>query len=144
MALISHARKRAALALGGTAIACVVLAAQTHPERARLVFSHRLSRLDGAGLQAKLVEVTYGPGESSSPHTHPCPVIGYVLEGAVRMRVGGSPEAVYHVGEGFYEEANAQHLVSANASSTERARFLAYFTCDREAPLSVETHHAAR
>ena len=113
-------------------------------ERARLAFSHTLSRLDGARLQVKLVEVTYGPGESSTPHSHPCPIVGYVLEGAVRMRVGGSPEVIYKAGEGFYEEANGQHLVSANASHTERARFLAYFTCDYDAPLSVPTHDAVR
>jgi quercetin dioxygenase-like cupin family protein len=119
---------------------CIVLALPAQTERARLAFSHALPRMDGSPLQVKLVEVRYGPGEASTPHSHPCPVIGYVLEGSVRMRVGGSPEVVYKPGDGFYEEPNGQHLVSANASSTEPARFLAYFTCDHDAPLSVANH----
>lgn len=110
------------------------------PARTRMAFSHDLPHLDGTRLQAKLVEITYGPGEASAPHTHPCPLVGYVLEGAVRMRVGDSPEVVYKVGDTFYEDANAKHLVSANASSTARARFLAYFTCDHDAPLTMEMH----
>jgi len=140
------------IALGGLAMACATLAghgmrgAETPPgARARLVFSHSLPRMDGSRLQAKLVEVTYGPGESSKPHSHPCPITGYVLEGAVRMRIGDSAERVYKAGEAFYEEAHSRHMVSANASGTERARFLAYFTCDRDAgPLSVPVHGDGR
>src|SRR5579863_4741947 len=120
-------------------IAAVVLCAPMvgRCEEARAVFTHALPVLDGGHLQAKVVEVTYGPGESSAPHSHPCAVIGYVLEGAVRMQVKGEPEAIYKVGQSFYEAPNRIHAVSANASKTERARFLAYFTCDRDAPLTM-------
>jgi quercetin dioxygenase-like cupin family protein len=83
------------------------------------------------------MEVTYAPGESSAPHAHPCPVVGYVSEGAIRSRAGDKPETIYKAGDGFYEEANAAHLISANASNKERARFLAFFTCDTEGPLST-------
>jgi quercetin dioxygenase-like cupin family protein len=106
-------------------------------QEVRPVFMHALPVLDGGKLEAKIVEVTYGPGQSSAPHGHPCAVIGYVLEGAVRMQVKGEPEAVYKAGQSFYEAPNGVHAVSANASKTERARFLAYFTCDRESPLTV-------
>jgi len=61
-------------------------------DRARVALSHELPRLDGGHLKATVVEVHYGPGESSSPHSHPCSVIGYVLEGALRMRVEGEPK----------------------------------------------------
>jgi quercetin dioxygenase-like cupin family protein len=93
--------------------------------------------LDGGRLTAKVVEVTYGPGESSPRHSHPCAVIGYVIEGAVRMQVKGEPEFIYKTGQSFYEAPNGVHAVSANASKTKPARFLAYFTCDRETPLTV-------
>jgi hypothetical protein len=56
---------------------------------------------------------------------------------AYRSQVQGEPQAVYHAGETFYEAPNSVHLVSANASRTEQVRFLAYFTCDRDTPLSV-------
>ncbi len=107
-----------------------------HGEDARIVFTHSLPALDGKRLEAKIVEVTYGPGESSPQHSHPCAVIGYVIEGAVRMRVKGEPEAIYKPGQTFYEAPNSVHAISANASKTEPARFLAYFTCDHETPLT--------
>jgi quercetin dioxygenase-like cupin family protein len=106
--------------------------------RTRIVFSHALPRLDPAHLQVTTVEVTYPPGGSSAPHSHPCPVIGYVLKGAVRMQVKGGTEGIYRAGDSFYEESNGVHMVSKNASATEPATFLAYFICDHSAPLSVK------
>ena len=67
----------------------------------------------------------------------PCPVVGYVEEGALRMQVKGEPEAIYKAGESFYEAPNGAHLVSANASDKEAAEFIAFFVCDRDTPLSV-------
>jgi len=107
-------------------------------DRARIVFSEPLSRLDGDHLKAFLVEVRYGPGEASLPHSHPCAVIGYVVEGRLRTQVKGEPEMIYRAGESFYEAPNGVHLVSANASSTEPAKLLAHFICDRDTPLSVD------
>ena len=52
------------------------------------------------------------------------------------MQVKGQPETSYRVGESFYEPPNGVHQVSANASEKEPAKFLAYFACDHEAPLS--------
>lgn len=110
---------------------------QAKTERARIAFSHALPRLDGAHLNATIVEVTYGPGESSPPHSHPCAVIGYVVEGALRTQVQGEAEAVYKAGESFYEAPNGVHMVSANASDEIPAKLLAYFVCDHDAPLSL-------
>jgi len=94
--------------------------------------------MDGNHLGVTVVEVTYGPGGSSPAHSHPCPVIGYVVEGAYRTQVKGEPEATYRAGESFYEEPDGIHLISANASDQEPVRFIASFLCDREAPLSVD------
>lgn len=107
-------------------------------DRARIAFSHVLPQLDSAHLEATVVEVTYGPGESSTPHTHPCAVIGYIVEGTYRTQVKGEPEAIYKAGESFYEAPNGVHLVSANASQVAPLKFIAYFTCDHRAPLSSE------
>lgn len=114
------------------------------PERARVIFTTPLPKLDGNRLKAILVEVHYGPGESSAPHTHPCPVIGYVLQGAVKTQVNGEAEAIYKPGESFYEPPGSIHQVSANASATEPANLVAIFVCDHEAPLSTESPAAAR
>ena len=114
----------------------------------RTAFSHALARLNGQRLMATVVEVVYAPGGSSAPHTHPCPVIGYVVEGALRTQLKGQSVAIYTAGESFYEAPNSEHIVSANASTEHPVRFLAYFTCDRMAELSVAlpkaTHKGAR
>jgi quercetin dioxygenase-like cupin family protein len=106
--------------------------------RSRTVFSQALPRLDGSRLQVTTVEVTYPPGGSSAPHSHPCPVIGYVLKGAVRMQVKGGAPSIYKAGDSFYEAPNGIHLVSQNLSAKEPATFLAYFVCDHSTPLSVK------
>lgn len=133
------------IAIAGMALAaCRAVPGQTSAGRpahqaatARPVFSHELPSLDGRHLKVTIVEVAYGPGGSSPAHSHPCPVIGHVVQGALRTQVKGEPEAIYRSGQSFYEAPNGVHLVSANASDRDSVRFLAYFTCDRETPLSV-------
>jgi quercetin dioxygenase-like cupin family protein len=120
-----------------SAVAVLCAAVICRGEAARIVFTHGLPAQDGGRLEAEVVEVTYGPGEWSPAHSHPCAVVGYVIEGAVRMQVKGEPEATYKAGQCFYEAPNSVHAISANASKTKRARFLAYFTCDHESPLTV-------
>jgi quercetin dioxygenase-like cupin family protein len=107
-------------------------------ERARVVISQPLPKLNGDQLKATLVEVRDGPGEASPPHSHPCAVIGYVVEGEIRTQVKGDSERTYKAGETFYEPPHGVHLVSANASSTEPAKLVAIFVCDREAQLSID------
>ena len=103
----------------------------------RNLLDQKRPKMNGETLDASLVEVTYPPGGSSSAHRHPCPVVGYVLEGALRMKLDGQPERVVRAGESFYETPADIHSVSANASASAPARFLAYFTCDHATPHSV-------
>jgi quercetin dioxygenase-like cupin family protein len=131
--------------LVATACAAVMLQGQTAPDaRTRIVFSQSLPQLDAAHLKVTTVEVTYPPGGASAPHSHPCPVIGYVLRGAVRMQVKGGPVSIYRPGDSFYEAPNGVHQISANASTKEPAVFLAYFICDHEGPLSVKVPQEQR
>jgi quercetin dioxygenase-like cupin family protein len=113
-------------------------AASQSKDRARTVMSQALPALDGGHLRAVLLEIRYRPGEASPPHRHPCAVVGYVIEGSLRTKVQRKPEMIYKAGESFYEAPNAVHVVSANASSAEPARFLAYFICDRDTPLTID------
>ena len=48
------------------------------------------------------VEVTYPPGGFSTPHSHPCPVIGYVLK--VQWACRFSPPLRVSRGENLLEE----------------------------------------
>ncbi|MGH9539719.1 MAG: cupin domain-containing protein [Terriglobales bacterium] len=112
-------------------------AAQAGADKHPAPFSHSLPTMDGSHLRVILVEVNYAPGEKDKPHSHPCPVIGYVAQGSIRFQVRGGAETVYKTGDSFYEPPNGVHQVSANASDTEPARLIAYFTCDHETPLTV-------
>jgi len=148
--LIAAVAERAACQ-GGPAAKTVDLVNEAHaqsaPARGPAPYVHALEPMDGSRLKVTLVEVRYGPGESSKPHSHPCPVIGYVIEGAYRTQVRGEPEAVHTAGQSFYEAANGAHVVSANASADRPVRFLAYFTCDRDTPLMrpvPDSAHATR
>jgi len=110
---------------------------QTKETAVRVALSRPLPMMKGDRLMVTVLEVAHAPGAASSPHSHPCPVTGYVVSGAVRMQVKGEPEAVYKAGDSFFEPANGVHQISANASSTEPAQFIAYFLCDHETELSV-------
>lgn len=99
--------------------------AEAHP-----VVTQALPALDGRTLSVQLTEVSYPPRGMSPPHRHPCPVLGYVIEGALRFQVTGQPERVVRAGESFFETLGDEHAVSANASDTAPVRFLAYFVCD--------------
>jgi len=102
------------------------------PSQSRVALSRTLAPMDGREIRVRVVEVTYPPGGANASHTHPCPVVGYVLEGSLRMQVNDGAETIFKKGDTFYESPGDVHRVSANASATEPARFLAYFTCDRE------------
>ena len=143
MRKIDSSRKRAILiaaflpVLGFVPIQAQSPAPSALKDRARVLITTPVPPLDGTHVKTTLVEVNYGPGEASPPHTHPCPVIGYVVEGSLRMRVEGQPEKVYSVGDSFYEAPNGVHAVSANASATQPAKLIAYFVCDHDGPLSL-------
>lgn len=133
------AKTKCLLLLVLTGLSGLPLFGQAHGHRAaRSAFSHDLPTLKGDRLKAFLVEVTYGPDSASPVHTHACPVIGYVVQGAVKMQVKGAPEAIYRAGDSFYERPNGVHLVSANASKVEPAKFVAFFVCDTDKPLSSD------
>ena len=137
--VLTMAFAASAVALIGRASEATAAAAEQAKKngaQVREAFRYPLPHMDGAALRLQGIEVRYAPGGASEPHSHPCPVIGYVLEGALRSQVEGQPEAIYKAGESFYEAAHGVHVVSASASATEPVRFLAIFVCDHDAPLS--------
>src|SRR6516162_10958518 len=83
------------LALAGAAvIGAQPVSAQTAADskhdrtvRSRIALAQALPNLDAGRLQVKLVEVTYPRGGFSAPHTHPYPVVVYVIAGALRVQV---------------------------------------------------------
>ena len=136
--LARHARL-AAIALVVVIIArllpgAVAAQAASPPESARVLLSSELAPMRGDRLRATLVAVTYPPGGASTPHSHSCPLVGYVVDGALHSRVAGGVDTVYHAGESFREDANQAHVVSSNASELAPVTFLVWFVCDGDWP----------
>jgi quercetin dioxygenase-like cupin family protein len=97
-----------------------------------LVYEHALPNVPGKSMKGVLVE--YGPGGTSSAHTHPKSAFIYatVLEGAIRSSVNNGPVVTYRAGQSFSEMPGDRHSVSENASKTEPAKLLAVFVVDSD------------
>ena len=63
-------------------------------------------------------------------------VFVYVLQGALRMQVAGSPVVTLHRGQTFYENPTDVHVVSANASKSAPAKILVFIVKDKNAPVT--------
>ena len=108
-----------------------------NPERGVEIFTVLAEEVKASGdplVTMLIIELEPGaPG--SPPHLHPGPVFGYVLEGELRFQCEGHPEHRYRAGDVFWEPGEPLvHVVSANASDTERTRFLAVCVGRRGAP----------
>src|SRR4030095_12463917 len=97
-----------------------------------LFYGHALRNVPGKSIKGVLVE--YGPGGTSSAHTHPKSAFIYatVLEGAIRSSVNDGPVVTYRTGQSFSEMPGDLHSVSENASKTEPAKLLAVFVVDSD------------
>jgi quercetin dioxygenase-like cupin family protein len=107
------------------------IAADKNP-KVTLVYNHALPNVPGKSMKGVLVE--YGPGGSSSAHTHPKSAFIYatVLEGAIRSSVNDGPVVTYRTGQSFSEMPGDRHAVSENASKTAPAKLLAVFVVDTD------------
>ena len=114
-----------------------ILEAQARATGPRVVFQHDVPDITLKGWAATAVEVSYGPGESSSAHRHPGITIAYVLEGEIRSKIGDEPERTYSVGQMFLETPGQLHAVSGNASATKPARLLAILLAEKGQPLTA-------
>jgi quercetin dioxygenase-like cupin family protein len=90
-----------------------------------------------SGKEGALITVEYQPGGESGIHRHNAHVFVYVLEGSVVMQVQGAKQITLGPGETFYETPDDIHVVSRNASKTERAKLLVFFVKDKGAPIAA-------
>jgi quercetin dioxygenase-like cupin family protein len=74
-----------------------------------------------------VVRLDFKPGQPTGRHTHPVPVIGYVLEGEFIVQVEGQPERRYGAGQSIHEPANTTMARFDNASSTAPAALIAHY-----------------
>jgi quercetin dioxygenase-like cupin family protein len=125
------------LTLCGAGLAAIAAQAPPPAVKAAAVRVVALPKMDGANLKVHAVQVTYPPGAASNAHRHPCPVVGYMISGTMRMKVSDQPEATYTAGDTFVEMPTDVHRVSTNPSADTPAVFLVTFVCDKDTPLSV-------
>jgi quercetin dioxygenase-like cupin family protein len=92
-----------------------------------------IEKLDGKAASATVVEVTFEPGQKSSPHHHTGPVFGYVLEGEYEHALDDQPVKKYKAGDTFYEPSGSVHRVARNPSGKTRTRLLAVVLHPRDA-----------
>ena len=74
-------------------------------------------------------EISFEPGQETGRHRHPCPVFGYIVEGAAVVQVEGQAEQRLATGDAFYEPAGAVMRFD-NACSERRLKFVAYYLLD--------------
>jgi quercetin dioxygenase-like cupin family protein len=123
--------------LSGAGLAAIAAQAPPPAVKAAAVRVVALPKMDGANLKVHAVQVTYPPGAASTAHRHPCPVVGYMISGTMRMQVSDQPPAEYKAGDSFVEMPTDVHRVGTNPSTDTPAVFLATFVCDTDTPLSV-------
>jgi quercetin dioxygenase-like cupin family protein len=110
--------------------------AATRPT-AHTISSDALPHVAGKNITTMVVE--FPPGGFSPPHHHGGSVTVYVLSGAIRSQLEGTPPMVYTQGQTFFEPPGIVHLLAENMSATEPARILAVFVADEGATLT--TYH---
>jgi quercetin dioxygenase-like cupin family protein len=91
------------------------------------------------GHELNMITVEYPPAGGSKPHRHNAYVLVFVLEGALEMKVRGSPLVTVRAGESFVEHPGDVHEISRNASQTERAKFLVVALKSTGQPLSTSS-----
>jgi quercetin dioxygenase-like cupin family protein len=77
--------------------------------------------------RVELAQIELAPGQATGLHLHPCPVVGYVVGGAIRFQVDGKAEAILEPGDAFFEPADARVLHFDNASNRQPATFVAAY-----------------
>lgn len=135
-----------ATALVGLALGGLVATASAHEEdSADTVITPLLEQPLPArdSAVATMVTVEYAPGAGTPPHTHPADTFVYVLQGAIEMQVAGGELKVLKQGDTFYEKPSDRHVVSRNASTSERAKFLVMFVKEKDAELLVPDNSPA-
>jgi quercetin dioxygenase-like cupin family protein len=88
--------------------------------------------VSGKTARATTWEVTFAPGVASTPHRHPGPIFGSVLEGELEFAVGDGKVRTLKAGDTFYEPATALHAVSDNTSDRVKTRVLAALVHPRD------------
>ncbi len=79
-------------------------------------------------------EIAFVPGQQTGRHRHPCPVVGYIAEGAAILQIEGREPQSMPIGAAFHEPAQAVIARFDNASQTEPMKFIACYLLTADEP----------
>ena len=77
--------------------------------------------------RVEVARIELAPGQEAGLHLHPCPVVGYVVSGAIRFQVAGESQVALSAGDAFFEPANVEIAHFDNASDDVAATFIAFY-----------------
>ena len=128
-------RMLVALAIGvGVGASAMATFDHSGKESVKLLSARNIvEKLDGKEAKATVVEVTLEPGQAGSPHRHPGPVFGYVIEGKYELGIDDQLTKILKAGETFYEPTGCLHRVSKNPADSGKTRVLAVVLHPRDA-----------
>src|SRR6476469_641943 len=95
-----------------TALGAILLASATwaHAQQPGIQRKSLLQQEGPPGYQTIINVLEFAPGAREARHTHPGPLVGYVLEGTLVLEHEGRPTATYKAGEAFYVESGKIHF----------------------------------
>jgi quercetin dioxygenase-like cupin family protein len=94
------------------------------------------------GFQTIVNTLEFAPGAREVKHTHPGPLIGYVLEGTLTLEHEGRSTTSYKAGEAFYVEPGKVHL--GINSSDAPVKFVATLVVEKGKPPSSPVPEQAK
>jgi len=77
--------------------------------------------------RVEVKKLTITPGGKTAFHTHPGPVVAYVLQGTLIVQVKGEAARTYGPGDTIFEPGNTVIEKFDNGSATEPAVFIANY-----------------
>lgn len=131
-------RKMSMLVVGigfGIGLGVGGLAAAWHDEKEAvkpLASRDIAEKLDGKETKATAVEVSLEPGQGGTPHRHPGPAFGYIIEGEYEWAIDDQPAKILKAGDTFYEPTMCLHRVSRNPGKM-KTRVLAWVLHPKDA-----------
>jgi quercetin dioxygenase-like cupin family protein len=78
---------------------------------------------EGAAAHVTAVEITLAPGQETGWHSHPVPMVGYILAGELTVDYGPHGKRVYRTGDALVEAINQAH--NGRNTGQEPTRILA-------------------
>jgi quercetin dioxygenase-like cupin family protein len=121
------------------ACACVVVPAQAqqhHSPLSPFVLKEITTAFPKADrLEARVEPATLEPGFVGGWHTHPTPVVVYVVEGTLTVEIRGKDPIVTKAGEAYLEPVNT--VMRATNKGQAPLKFVAFQISPPEVPDSV-------